>query len=173
MKIVHIHDVNTDKAKVAKVKADIQAGKHVFMLIYMQGCGPCNATRPEWAKIEAEARKHPDLADDVVVVDVDKDCVSALSGVVDTGSIAGFPTLRYLNGAFSENYENSGVESKDRSTNSFIEWIKTKAEGAHESAASRRLGGGGGRRHSRRSRRSRRIRRSRHIRRSRRSRRSR
>jgi thiol-disulfide isomerase/thioredoxin len=154
MKFVHIHDMDADKSKVAKVKADIQAGKHVFMLIYMQGCGPCNATRPEWAKIEAEAKKHTGLADDIVIVDVDKDCVPALSGVIEADSIAGFPTLRYINGAFTENYENSSVESKDRTTNSFIEWIKIKAEGARESAASRRFSMGGGYRKTGRHRRT-------------------
>ena len=24
----------------------------VFILIFMEGCGPCNATRPEWKKME-------------------------------------------------------------------------------------------------------------------------
>ena len=30
----------------------IKEGKQVFILFYMEGCGPCNATRPEWKKIE-------------------------------------------------------------------------------------------------------------------------
>ena len=30
---------------------------HVFILIYMEGCGPCNATRPEWSKMAHTLQK--------------------------------------------------------------------------------------------------------------------
>ena len=29
----------------------------VFILYYMEGCGPCNETRPEWEKIKKFSKK--------------------------------------------------------------------------------------------------------------------
>ena len=41
------------KMKANEVNNYVEKGADVFMLIYMEGCGPCNATRPEWAKLES------------------------------------------------------------------------------------------------------------------------
>ena len=41
----------------------ITSGKNVFALIYMEGCGPCNATRPEWQKL-----KHVQQTFDVLII---------------------------------------------------------------------------------------------------------
>jgi len=42
------------------------------------------------------------------------------------GQVDGFPTMKYIanQGAIVETYENSGVKNKDRSTDSFINWIE-------------------------------------------------
>ena len=42
----------------------------IFMLIYMEGCGPCNETRPEWSKLKNILSNHPK---NVIVVSIDKD----------------------------------------------------------------------------------------------------
>ena len=39
-------------AKAAELNTYIDNDTDVFMLIYMSGCGPCNAARPQWAKLE-------------------------------------------------------------------------------------------------------------------------
>ena len=49
MVLLHIDEKNVGAIK--KVD-DFLRNKKVFILIYMTGCGPCNATRPEWEKLE-------------------------------------------------------------------------------------------------------------------------
>ena len=49
MKSLHINPKNQNSEELNKF---ISNGKHVFVIVYMVGCGPCNSTRPEWEKIE-------------------------------------------------------------------------------------------------------------------------
>jgi thiol-disulfide isomerase/thioredoxin len=99
--------------------------KHIFVLIYMEGCGPCNATRPEWAKMTQTLQKQYAKNNDVVIVDVNKDLLPLIKGI---GNVDGFPTMKYItnNGKTVESYEDSSVNMKDRSADSFINWIESK-----------------------------------------------
>jgi len=118
--------LNIDNEKeVNKVDKLIKQGKHVFILVYMEGCGPCNATRPEWKKIESALKDQYSKNDTLVIIDVNKDY---LSGIKLLGEVNGFPTLKYIgnNGKTVETYENSSVKKKDRSVDSFINWIEYK-----------------------------------------------
>jgi thiol-disulfide isomerase/thioredoxin len=49
MKFLHI-DPKTDNINL--FDKYVSQGKHVFVLIYLEGCGPCIATRPEWKKLK-------------------------------------------------------------------------------------------------------------------------
>ena len=97
-----------------------------FILFYMEGCGPCNETRPEWSKLQnvlsADFIKKPDI----VIVSIDKDLFGELKNV--KREPAGFPTMRYItdSGNVEENYEDSNISTKDRTIDSFVEWIKLK-----------------------------------------------
>jgi thiol-disulfide isomerase/thioredoxin len=121
MHILHIHS----EKDVDKIDEMIEQGKDVFILVYMEGCGPCNATRPEWAKLESALKNQYANMDDLVVIDINKDFISKVKHI---GSIDGFPTMKYIgnNGKMVENYEDSRIRKKDRSVNSFINWIETK-----------------------------------------------
>jgi thiol-disulfide isomerase/thioredoxin len=121
MYILHINSEKDDN----KIDKLIKQGKQVFILVYMEGCGPCNATRPEWAKLESALKTQYSKNDNLVVVDVNKDYISTIKQL---GTIDGFPTLKYIanNGKTVEAYENSSVKKKDRSVNSFINWIESK-----------------------------------------------
>ena len=44
MIVLHI-ETEKDAFMVDKL---VNQGSDVFILVYMKGCGPCNATRPEW-----------------------------------------------------------------------------------------------------------------------------
>jgi hypothetical protein len=48
--------------------------------------------------------------------------------VKSIGSIEGFPTMKYIanKGSTVEAYEDSGIKNKDRSVDSFINWIESK-----------------------------------------------
>ena len=121
---MHILHINSEK-EVGKVDEFIKKGSDVFILIYMEGCGPCNATRPEWAKIESALKDQYAKNDKLVVIDINKDY---LSNIKHIGSIDGFPTMKYIgnSGKTIETYENSSVTKKDRSVSSFINWIESK-----------------------------------------------
>jgi hypothetical protein len=104
----------------------INQGKDAFVLYYMEGCGPCNATRPEWKKIENVLENKYKNNDNIIICDIDQDCLKDIDYVPSQPS--GFPTMVYLNKTKNiyENYEDSRVKNKDRSVDSFIEWIKEK-----------------------------------------------
>ena len=121
---MHILHINSEK-DVSKIDKMIKQGKDVFILVYMEGCGPCNATRPEWAKIESALKDQYANNDKLVVVDVNKDFISKFKHI---GQIDGFPTMKYIGnyGKIVETYENSPVKKKDRSVSSFINWIESK-----------------------------------------------
>lgn len=118
MEFLHINPSTSNAHMFDKMVDD---GKHIFVLIYMEGCGPCEATRPEWTKIQnilghpQQKMKYPD----VVIVDVDQ-VVS--NNIKHISGLSGFPTMRYISGKGKviENYE------KDRSIDAFINWIDSK-----------------------------------------------
>lgn len=113
------------KKNIEQIDKYIEGGKDVFVLIYMEGCGPCIATRPEWNKIKEALGSKYYANNNIVVADVDKDLISSLKYI---GDIDGFPTIKYIskNGQHVECYENSNISKKDRSVESFVEWIESK-----------------------------------------------
>ena len=121
---MHFFSINSEK-DTNKIEHHIKKGDHIFVLVYMEGCGPCNATRPEWAKLESALKDQYSKNNKVVVADINKDYMSNIKGI---GEINGFPTMKYIgnHGSTVEPYENSSVKNKDRSVNSFINWIESK-----------------------------------------------
>jgi hypothetical protein len=95
----------------------------IFILYYMEGCGPCNATRPEWAKIK-NALKNLENSNNVAIVDIDQVLSSKIANSKEEPN--SFPTIRYITnkGNSVENYEDSNITNKDRAIDSFVEWIK-------------------------------------------------
>ena len=121
---MHILHINSEK-DASKIDEIIKQGKDVFIIVYMEGCGPCNATRPEWGKLESALKEQYSTNDKLVVIDVNKDFISNIKHI---GSIDGFPTMKYIGtyGKTIEPYEESSIKKKDRSINSFINWIESK-----------------------------------------------
>ena len=99
----------------------------IFILFYMEGCGPCIATRPEWAKLKNVLSADFLNRKDIVIVSIDKDLFGKLKNIKKEPT--GFPTIRFLtnNGREEETYEDSQVSTKDRSIDSFVEWIQLKS----------------------------------------------
>jgi len=121
---MHILHINSEK-DTSKIDKMIKQNKDVFILVYMEGCGPCNATRPEWAKIESTLKNQYAKNDKLVIVDVNKDYLASINYI---GKVDGFPTIKYIgnHGNTIESYEDSSITKKDRSINSFINWIESK-----------------------------------------------
>ena len=111
----------------------ITSGKNVFALIYMEGCGPCNATRPEWEKIKHVLKKDVKSGNDFLVVDIDKDLLSKVKNIGIPPR--GFPTIRFIsnNGKNTEDFEDCKLseEYKNRTIDSFIKWIHLKLNDKH------------------------------------------
>lgn len=136
----HIEQLNQQLAK--------KDGK-LFVLIYMEGCGPCNETRPEWSKLKNVLSKDILNDDDIMVVAIDKDVVGKFDKIAEPNS---FPTIRYITdgGNTSETYEDSDIETKDRSIDSFVDWIQHKTKRDDVSKADSPEEYAGGRRKQRR-----------------------
>jgi thiol-disulfide isomerase/thioredoxin len=98
----------------------------IFIFFYMEGCGPCNETRPEWSKLKNVLSKDFLNNENIVIVSIDKDLYGKLKHA--NKEPMSFPTIRFMTSAGEkmETYEDSEVSSKDRKIDSFIEWIKLK-----------------------------------------------
>jgi hypothetical protein len=98
----------------------------IFILIYMEGCGPCNETRPEWSKLKNVLSTNFLNREDIVIVSIDKDLFGKLENA--NKEPMSFPTIRFMtnSGKKMETYEDSKISNKDRKIDSFIEWIKLK-----------------------------------------------
>jgi len=122
--MIFIH-VDSKDGNIEELNKYIEQGKQIFILFYMEGCGPCNATRPEWKKIENILEKKYSNNNNIVVADVDQELISKIPLLKKQPS--GFPTMYYINekGLNMEDYEESSISIKDRSIDSLIEWIET------------------------------------------------
>ena len=129
--VVFIHiDKNNKHKYISKNKKDKSylernlKNKNVFILIYMEGCGPCNEVRPEWSKLKNVLNKNNNN-ENFVILDIDKDIVENINYLPKPNS---FPTIKYINNKenIMENYEDSNILNKDRSIDSLVEWINSK-----------------------------------------------
>jgi thiol-disulfide isomerase/thioredoxin len=111
----------TKKTPIEELNDAITHNKPIFILIYMEGCGPCNSTRPEWSKIKNVMKESKDN-NNIFIVDIDRELIDK----VKTKSPRGFPTMRYIKGKTEEDFEDSTVQNKDREVDNFIEWIELK-----------------------------------------------
>lgn len=122
MIFIHV-DGNSNNAE--KMNKYIDEGKHVFVLFYMEGCGPCNATRPEWKKLENVLQNKYKNNNNLVIADVDQEMQTKIKNLPEEPS--GFPTMLYIHkNSNGENYEESSVKEKNRTVDSFVEWIESK-----------------------------------------------
>lgn len=100
----------------------------VFILFYMEGCGPCGMTRPEWVKLKDVLDQNYLNDNSIVIAAVDSNLMGELKNI--KSEPYSFPTMRYITnlGNTVEDYEDSSILTKDRKIDSFVEWIKTTIE---------------------------------------------
>jgi thiol-disulfide isomerase/thioredoxin len=122
MKFLNINSSNYNDKNESNVKLiddlnnSIQNNKKVFLLVYLIGCGPCNATRPEWKKIENVLGKKYKNNNEYIVVDIDQSLMPEIKNLKDTPN--SFPSIRYIQGDKYQPYTNG------RDVDSFINWIE-------------------------------------------------
>ncbi len=128
MKSLIIEDNNDDEKKqiIDEINNLINDNKNVFLFTYMDGCGPCNSTIPEWDNISKSEKLKDDIkySDDVVTVRINKDLFPLLENM--GSEPGGFPSLRHVTKDQVEEFEDWDSPIKDRSTDSFVEWIQDK-----------------------------------------------
>ena len=136
MVFLHIDKQKLDNGDGEKLVEDLynntgNKDNKIFLLIFMEGCGPCNETRPEWSKLENVLSQDFLDRDDIYIYSIDytllDDKDQDKTKIIQSPS--SFPTMRFITNAGKsvENYEDSSIENKDRSIDSFIEWIKSKS----------------------------------------------
>jgi thiol-disulfide isomerase/thioredoxin len=123
--MVLLHIDKNDEDVLKKLDGFLR-DKKVFILIYMEGCGPCNATRPEWEKLENVLTKEFKNRDDIAIVDINTKLTDNLKYIKEQPK--SFPTIRYYENNKYENYEDSNIENKDRTIDSFVNWIENKLD---------------------------------------------
>ena len=93
----------------------------IFILFYMEGCGPCNATRPEWSKLQNVLSNDILNNDEIAIIAIDQELTNKLKNIKSEPN--SFPTIRFMTnaGEIVENYEDSNILKKDRTIDSFVE----------------------------------------------------
>ena len=113
MKFLHVNNENS-----SQLNEYIKKGTPIFLLIYMDGCGPCNSTKPEWSKIE-NVFKNMDR--DVIVADIEQANLPSLDNL--HYKVAGFPTMLFISnkGKNIQTIEENGFN--ERNIDTFVKWI--------------------------------------------------
>jgi hypothetical protein len=95
----------------------------------MEGCGPCNATKPEWAKLK-NVMSYIKRLNNIAIVEIDQLLSNKIEGQT---SPSGFPTMRFITngGKTVENFEDSNIKNKERTVDCFVDWIKSKTNDQH------------------------------------------
>ena len=131
MVYLEINKKNYNKGKttlIDKLNRHLNNKKdRIFILFYMEGCGPCNQTRPEWSKLKNVLSNNILNSEDIVIVSIDKDLFGKLRNIKREPN--SFPSIRFITdaGFKDESYEDSDISNKDRTIDSFVEWIKLKS----------------------------------------------
>jgi len=97
-------------------------GKDIFVLFYLEGCGPCNATKPEWKKLHNVFANNDNHS--IVIADVDQCVMNEFKKLHIQPK--GFPAMYHINknGNMYLDYEDAEISKKDRTIDSFVEWIE-------------------------------------------------
>jgi len=103
---------------------NVKSGKHVFLFLFMDNCGPCNDTKPKWGNMKRYLKKEHLNGDDIVIAQINQKLFNGLNGV--GSEPMGYPCLRYVKSPTVEEYEDSSIPDKDRSSESFAAWVESK-----------------------------------------------
>jgi thiol-disulfide isomerase/thioredoxin len=99
----------------------LKNGKDIFVLFYLEGCGPCNATKPEWKKLHNVFANNDNH--NIVIADVDQSVMGEFKNL--NIEPKGFPAIYNIkNGNEYYDYDDAEISKKDRTIDSFVEWIQ-------------------------------------------------
>jgi len=125
MPVIHIPPRAGDE-HIHAMNEHIDNGNPAFVLLYMEGCGPCGMTRPEWLKLNDKYSKN----DNIGIIDIEMSEIDKITHPKLKADVMGFPTMRYVKNNVCEDYEKCKGLKTDRSYKSFLEWIAKKENNA-------------------------------------------
>jgi len=108
---------SADLDKIANLKAAIAANNHVFVFIYMDGCGHCFNAEDAWVEFTNDD-SIPQNASAFAVSNAMMEVFGSALGDVATG----FPTFRYIHNGNAVEY--NGGRSKD----DLIDWMTMRTQ---------------------------------------------
>lgn len=106
-----------DQDKIANLKAAVAVNNHVFVFIYMDGCGHCINAEDAWVEFTNDDRI-PQNASAFAVSNAMMEVFGSALGDVATG----FPTFRYIHNGNAVEY--NGGRSKDE----LIDWMTMRTQ---------------------------------------------
>lgn len=125
--LIENNDNGNNQTIIDEINNLTKKGKNVFLFVYMNGCGPCNSTIPQWDNIPNKMNNHANHKDDVVTLRINKDLFPLLKNM--GSEPGGFPTLRHVTKDQVDEFEDwqpMDGTMRDRTTDSFIKWIEDK-----------------------------------------------
>ena len=121
MPVIHIPN-SAPENDVSLVNSYLSSDNPSFVLLYMDGCGPCSETHPKWKKMANQFSNREDIG----VFDIEMSNLNNINHKKLVGDLSGFPTMRYVKGNVCEDYESCKEITADRSYDSFLKWIRAK-----------------------------------------------
>lgn len=103
----------TNENSLQQLTKHLMNGVNVFVLIYMNGCGPCNATKPHWHNLKKKKWNN------TIVSQIDKDLLEKKTDKdkFHLKDVSGFPTIRHYSKEGKKDYKG------ERNSKSFEDWI--------------------------------------------------
>ena len=103
----------TNENSLQELTKHLLNGVNVFVLIYMNGCGPCNETKPKWQKLKDKK------CNNAIISQIDKDILTHKTekDKFHLKDVNGFPTIRHYSKDGKKEY------SGERDEDSFEKWI--------------------------------------------------
>ena len=102
---------------IDNLNSELNSDDEIFILIYMDGCGPCNRMKPSWYDLKPQLEEQYKNRDDIAIIDVERSNLPKINKLQD---IEGFPTIKYISNKKAKNELYEG----QRSTDEFIKWIE-------------------------------------------------
>ena len=130
MTVLNIHNKNDTKEIEELNKLLNEKNIHIFLFIFMDGCGYCDDAKPELKKLE-NMKNYKD-SDNLVISDINESLLDSINNSSVKENIRGFPTFRHFTNGTYENYEDSkDLTNTDNKVSSFSEWIYKKTKNLH------------------------------------------
>lgn len=130
-----------DVTNIAKFNAHIATpGAKTFVLFYLEGCGPCIATRPEWSKLRNVISASTCKRNNILIASVNQSVYPKLH-LPGKHAPEEFPTIRYYSDVHRESGQNfhdssaGRAHNDERTIDAFVDWIEGEYKHAAVAAA--------------------------------------